>query len=428
MRPSPLLTSLIAVILLAILLGGAWLILAPRGEALTSADFAFDSITPNADGKTDVTLITYTLNRPASVSIYFEDASGARFYFRRDGARESGAHEVAFSGIVEAYSLPSDSFSGQLLTRVLQNGTYTWVIEAQVAGQPSGRQTGTLAIAEADTSLPELQNFTVSPPVFSPNQDGLNDRVLINLALGKDVAADGLRVMLIDAHGAELNIPESTTTLKPGGQRGLHAFDYDGGIDLGQEPPPDGAYTVRAEVEDRLGQKMAAQAQVSIRNGGLPRAEILKGEVQWSGETFLLGETLYFTLTVENYSDAPLRTSGPLPGYVYASMDSNYNAAGERVQSGAWRVGVMCENCLNDYPWRWALGTPNTLMAFEENGQTFYAVPPNATAVITGGVVLDQIIPNRNPQYFWAGLIHEDVEIAGVNNRVDPVLVKVETP
>jgi hypothetical protein len=39
---------------------------------------------------------------------------------------------------------------------------------------------------------------------------------------------------------------------------------------------------------------------------------------------------------------------------------------------------------------------------------------------VSGGIVLDHIVESRNPQYFWAGLIHQDVEIALVNNRVDP--------
>ena len=36
--------------------------------------------------------------------------------------------------------------------------------------------------------------------------------------------------------------------------------------------------------------------------------------------------------------------------------------------------------------------------------------------------------PDRNPLYFWAGLIHEDVEVAEVNNRVDPELITIEEP
>jgi hypothetical protein len=37
-------------------------------------------------------------------------------------------------------------------------------------------------------------------------------------------------------------------------------------------------------------------------------------------------------------------------------------------------------------------------------------------------------VPPRNPLYFWAGLIHEDVEIAPLNNRVDPRRVLIEGP
>jgi hypothetical protein len=36
--------------------------------------------------------------------------------------------------------------------------------------------------------------------------------------------------------------------------------------------------------------------------------------------------------------------------------------------------------------------------------------------------------PPRNPLYFWAGLIHEDVEISAVNNRVDPEFVTIQVP
>lgn len=427
MRLNPWSTLLVALVVVGVLLAGAWAVLRPSGPALTQAEFSFNAITPNADGEADVTRITYRLNRPATISIYFVNAAGERFYFRRERERESGQHSVEFSGIVEAYRLPGDTFEGELLTRVLQDGAYQWVIEALDETGAASTRTGSLTIAEADTALPELLNFTASPPVFSPNQDGINDRILINVYLTKAVNEGGLRVSLIDANGAEINIPEQTGVIKQG-ERGLHAFDYDGGIDLGQEPPPDGDYVVRAEVEDRLGQRLRVSSALTIINGGLPRAEIYKGQVEWSSETLLVGETLYFTLTVENYSEAPIRTSGPASGYVYPSMDTNYNFAGERVQSGAWRVGLMCENCLNDFPWRWALGSPETLLALEENGETHYYLAPGQRAIITGGVVLDQIIENRNPQYFWAGLIHEDVEIANINNRVDPQLTKVERP
>ncbi len=418
MRLPILPTVLTALLVAALLLGGAWLVLHPGGPALTAAAFSLKAITPNADGRQDVTRLSYTLRRPANVSIYFLDAQGRRFDFRRDAPRASGDHQVDFSGIVDAYHLPGDTFTGELLARVLPNGAYTWVVEAAEAGRPSGQITGPLTISDADTTLPELRNFTVSPPEFTPNQDGLNDRVRINVWLDKDVAEDGLQVTLIsNADNTQLPIAETNGALQPG-QRGEHQYDYDGGIDLGQNPPPDGLYVVRAEAEDRLGQRLAVTSTLTIKDGGLPRAEILNGLVEFSATTVQLGQTLYFTLTVENYGRSPIRTSGPPAGTVYQSMTQNANTLGEYEQSGVYRIGLMCQTCKSDYPWRWALGTPDTLTTVkDESGHTQYYLMPGQRAVVTGGVVLDQVVESRNPQYFWAGLIHEDVEM--VNDRVD---------
>ena len=46
--------------------------------------------------------------------------------------------------------------------------------------------------------------------------------------------------------------------------------------------------------------------------------------------------------------------------------------------------------------------------------------------VVTGGVVLDEVVPSLNPQYFWAGLIHENVAV--VNNRIGQNLVTIRAP
>jgi hypothetical protein len=48
---------------------------------------------------------------------------------------------------------------------------------------------------------------------------------------------------------------------------------------------------------------------------------------------------------------------------------------------------------------------------------------PKQRVEVTGGIVLDKIIASRNPQFFWAGLIHEDVAV--VNDRVDPNRVTI---
>ena len=49
---------------------------------------------------------------------------------------------------------------------------------------------------------------------------------------------------------------------------------------------------------------------------------------------------------------------------------------------------------------------------------------PGERATITGAITITDV-PARNPLYFWAGLIHEDVEISNVNNRVDPHFITI---
>jgi hypothetical protein len=48
--------------------------------------------------------------------------------------------------------------------------------------------------------------------------------------------------------------------------------------------------------------------------------------------------------------------------------------------------------------------------------------------VVSGGIRFVNVIDARNPQYCWAGLIHEDVEIAPVNNNVDPLFLRIVEP
>ncbi len=380
---------------------------------IVAVEFSPATITPNGDGKADLTHISYTLGRNATVSIYFTDAQGQNFYFRRDLPRTLGTHQVLFGGIIDNTMMP--------------NGAYTWVLEAS-DGKETSQQKGQLVIADADTALLELRNLTASPPVFTPNRDGLSDRATINVYVSKDAT---LRVYLLGADRIEYPMTEKAGGRKLG-EMGLHTFDYDAGVDQGAEPPPDGAYTVVAEATDLVGQFAQLTTTLTITQAGVPRAEIVDGEVEFSKGTFVLGQTLYFTLTVENYGTVPIRTSGPQPGVCY-DMDQNYNTArpekiaGYAVESGVWRVGIDFDTSLRNYPFRWAVGSPADLDVVKIDNQEFYYLAPGKRAVITGCIRLTQV-PPRNPFYFWAGLIHEDVEITSLNNNVDPHLVTIDRP
>lgn len=413
-----------AVVVTAVALGIAWVTLKPDGPPLESAAFSLSEITPNADGITDVTRLTYSLRRPASVSVYFLDSQQRRYDFRRNKPRGNGAASVDFSGVVEGYTRRGEMVSGTVLSRVLADGQYTWVVEAVDDNGVSNTLTGTLIVTQAEPDLPDL-TLSLGPRVFTPNQDGLDDRVQITIGLTKTLEEDGLRVYLTDDGGdLQLPIAESTTSGRKPGEAGVHEYSYDGGIDLGETPPANGDYLVVALAEDRVGQKVTMTTPLTIAQGGLPRGEIVLGEVTFSSEFVRIDDTLYFTLTVQNYGSAPLRTTGPEPGYVYQSMTENYNNTGFLQESGAFRVGIMCDTCLNDYPWRWSIGKQTGLTLIPDSqGRPQYYLEPGNVSVVTGGIVLDQIVTSRNPQYFWAGLIQEDVAI--YNNRDDPQLIEI---
>lgn len=365
-------------------------------------------ISPNADGQTDVTRIAYRLSRSADLSIYFVDSDGQRHYFRQDRRRSAGEYQVDFGGVIEG--------------RMLPDGDYVCVLEArQVANGRVAREESRLTLVEADTMAPELEGFSVYPRVFTPNQDGFEDRVTIEYYLTKPAR---VQVFLLGPQGEKYPIAEKERKVKPG-EVGAHFYDYEGGVDMGAEPPPDGTYVVWAQAEDRVGNKTTVTDTLTIREGGVPRADIVNLEVDFGPRIVPLGDTLYFTLTVENYGAVPIRTTGPPPGTVYES-DINFNQLEWYEEPGAWRVGIDFETNSSGrpYPYRWALGGDEDWELKAVDGKPRRYLMPGERAVVTGGIRLKDP-PPRNPIYFWAGLIHEEVRIDPFNDHVDAQLISI---
>lgn len=436
---------------LAVMLIVGQFLLQPDAALILEAGFDREQITPNADGDNDAAIFRYRLSRSASVTLGLVDEAGTRYSFRTDQLRGPGDYEVIFSGIVDGYTRPDESDLGIVERRLIPDGRYTWTLSA-VEQETAGAEeaTGTLMIQDADVPLPLITSFTVSPAVFTPNQDSIDDRVEINVYLEKE--AD-LKVYLVGENGAQIPI----SARKEGrleGEIGRHIFDYEGGIDLGADPPPDGTYTVVALAQDAEGQRVRRESILTIQQGGKPFAEIVPQavgadvvfEVQpfeerfantdgQTGElipipnnpaalayspltTLQVGEMLVFKLTIENYSDVPLRTTGPHPGTVY-EQNQLAAALGYADESGAWRVGIECHNSTSSYPWRWAIGTDEDLeeVTDPETGETYRYLPAGKRAVVWGAIHMTEI-EARNPQDCWAGLIHEDVEVNIRNSNV----------
>ncbi len=422
----------IAVLLLAGCGELAW----TAGPLLYDASFSSASITPNADGDNDATEIRYSLRRPAQVSISFVDAAGKTYYFREARRRAAGDYSVLWGGVVDQPETVATSYGPmEVLSRVLPDGEYTWVIEAvDDQGEP-GSATGAITLQDGATTLPELHNFEVVPDVFRPNQDGLRDDwVSISYYLNKDVNDVVVFVEDPAQPGVRFFIAEEPSVAKPN-EQGFHEYRYEGGVDLNAEPPPDGLYNIVGEARDAAGNAVRVQRPITIVEGGKPRADVAQGEIDWVGEvnrvvSVPLGESLCFTAVVTNESAVPIRTTGPWPGQEYR-FSENYNAlAGQGneawfQQAGVWRFGINFDTTGIDFPFRWAIGRPEDLEKRIIDGREQWYLLPGKSGQVSGCIVMDEK-PPAGTTFWWGGLIHEFVSVA--NNYIDRITVDVGAP
>jgi len=176
---------LLSLLILAVaLMGGC----SAAGPILTNARIEPDAISPNADGVADVARISYTIRRPSEISIYFEDEAGNRYYFRQNKHRGARDYNVLWGGVIEEQIyLDPDHIISAYIGRVLPDGRYHWVIEATDERGKTDRAEGEITIENADTDVPQFENFAVNPAVITPNQDGIGDRASITYWLTKDV-------------------------------------------------------------------------------------------------------------------------------------------------------------------------------------------------------------------------------------------------
>jgi len=398
----------------------------PLGEVTVAPDV----ISPNADGADDLARISYRINMPARVSIYLTDSQGRRYDLRRDVERPAipRPYEYLFNGIGED-------------GRLLPQGEYIWTVEAIARDGRRAVHTGTLTITGADVAFPRIEEFTVSTNVITPNRDAIDDHVYINVFIAQPAR---LRVYVVGPDNFRYDVPRREGLLQrlpvdevlPAGR---YFYDYDGGIDLGADPPPDGEYVIVAEAEDLIGQRDVVTAPLTIEDSGRPMAEIViqpnTGQgFQWSRVgatpevTMKLGDTLYFTTTIRNVGNTPIRTAGPFDPDDCYTMETNRYTRGFPEEPGVWRVGVDFEtNTGEDHPWRWGVGTLGELEIVERDGVKLYYLPPDRQVVVRGCIVLSRV-PVRNPFRIWGALIQEQVEIAPINSRVTPILVTLVEP
>lgn len=363
------------------------------------------TISPNADGQEDVAEIKYTITRQADVSIYLLDAEGKRHDFRVNKRRSKGERTAYFGGVID--------------NRLLPDGTYTAVIEATDERGRTARAEAPITLIDGDREELRIEGLSIWPNKFTPNRDGITDRVTIGYNLSKE--ATRVEVYLLDADGRKYPVAEDR--IREMGAPGVHEHDYDGGIDLGATPPKDGEYTVMVEAEDAVGNREWVSGTLTIEGGGVPRVSIVNRAAEIEPSVVPLGETLAFTVTVKNEGTVPVRTKGPESGTEYSSLE-NYNTLGEFEEPGLFRIGLDFEgnSAGRSYPYRWQLGTDEELTTIDtEIGPQKYLMP-GQTVTVTGRLRIMEKTYTTDP-YFWVGLLHEHVVI--VQDRVDPIQVSI---
>ncbi|MEZ4657649.1 MAG: hypothetical protein R2911_08760 [Caldilineaceae bacterium] len=440
-----LLKQYLLIVMSALALAGCGKLDAPWGPLLFDVQVTPDSISPNADGDQDVTEIRYSLRRAALVSIYFANEAGERFYFRESERRAAGNYSVYWGGAVDDPTVVETDYGTQeILSRVLDDGVYQWAVEAVDDAGVNMAATGPITLHDGDTEMPQLNNFVVEPTTFTPNQDSIDDRVSVNFYLTKNV--NTMQVYLIDPAKPDVRffLPPKPDLVEPN-EAGYKDYDYDGGVDLNADPPPDGTYTIVAEARDYAGNAVRVSQNLTIAEGGKPRADVAQGEINWyavwaDGERrdetnrvmgLPLGDKLCFDAIVKNESTVPIRTAGPWPGQEYRFAE-NYNTIALaqsdesfHQQAGAWRFGINFDTTGVDFPYRWAIGRQDELEMRLIDGKEQWYLMPGKSGKTSGCIILDEK-PPVGTTFWWGGLIQEFVAV--VNNNIDRITVQVDAP
>ena len=343
-------------------------------------------LTPSSSDRVDM---SYTLTRPAAVSVALETPDGQHLVLRSDEPRAApGTYVFGFDG---TYASPS-SLDERL---VLSDGVYRLILEAR--DQAGQRQTinSQITIRDADTSPPRLEDVTVHPSTISPNYDGFKDVAVMSYRLTKRA-----RVSAFATNAAGERVYRGVQELlEPGEYREL----WDGTFK--DTPLPDGVYTFSLQATDLAGNVVVARTPLTLAGGGRPDARITR--LSFSPTRVIVGQELRVEATVKNLGAVPLRTQGPSSGHLFSSFESFSSiAAGQHIDRvGLWRVGVDWAGSPSatgsKYPYRWGLG------------RDLY---PGEEATVAGrirvdhGPNLDRLVgPPNNRFYFYAGLIHEGI-------------------
>jgi len=132
----------------------------------------------------------------------------------------------------------------------LPDGEYTYVLRAWDENKNVAETVPQVIII--DTVVPKM-DVLLQSIIFSPNQDGAKDELIINLKTSDIQTGDQLKVWVSDSSGRVVRSYEYDTSLPD-------KIIWDGKDDKGN-PVPEGQYSIKAGVYDRAGNKTEREIQ-----------------------------------------------------------------------------------------------------------------------------------------------------------------------
>ena len=340
--------------------------------------------------------ISYLIGQKAKVSVFLQDAAGARYTLREGEPRlpSPDPYTLRFDGTAPT----SDPV---LRRKALPSGAYTYVVQATGDDGTTAQAGGRIAIAGADTPPPLIENLVVSPDTISPNADAVDDVAEITYQLPVSATVD---ITFTSPDGKTVYPFVAADDEGPELQKHVwNGKTVDGAL------LPDGVYTSTVRAQDRFGNLVERQGSITISGGGQPEVKITYSNI--APEAVMKGDVITITLRVKNTGTVPIRTYGPPSGYAYSTDDVFSSVEGGRYAvkpGGFWRVGADWDansgGAAKRYPFRWAI-TPRPPDKWRTPNQEDVLMP-GEEAEISGRI---RILQPETKMSFYVGLIQDGV-------------------
>ncbi len=354
--------------------------------------------------------INYMIGRDAKVSVFLQDAAGARYTLRENEARlaSSEPYALAFDG-----TAPTDD--PVLKRKALPSGEYTYIVQAVGDDGSTAQAQGTIAIAGVDAKPPLIDNLVVFPETISPNADGIDDIAEITYQLPVSATVD---ITFTGPDGQSVYQFVAADKEGPTLQRQIW-----NGKTVDNALLPDGVYTYTVHAQDLFGNLVERQGKITIAGGGQPEVKITYTNI--APEAIMKGELITVTIRVKNTGDVPIRTYGPPAGYEYSTDDVFSSVAGGKYivkPGGFWRIGVDWDansgGAAKRYPYRWAI-TPRPPDKWRIPNEEDVLMP-GEEAEITGRI---RVLQPETKMSFYVGLIQDGVGF--FQDRTGRTIIKV---